>query len=377
MEFIKELRPLCEIFEAPVVKKEYDPNAKLSIDVDISLCTDEERPRMISIINRLAKTEAGRETLEVAAADGVKFGFLDAATNCFGCSFGGINCIGLGPRASDDKLVSTLCHEARHAGQNVRMKDIPERDQLNVESIIRASRAKEADAQAYAVKACKELEMQGDPAPLRAFAHFYPAIFAAYSKALAEQNGVMNDQVVVGTFKGWYDQTGTKQNYEEGYIIDPMHDAIEQFGKGKTDDVYTFGKSVTSEEVVEKIGWTRKGNYLAGENPKFLDEERFISIGERTKKDAQDFFKIRKEMTGIEADTSVDSMPTHKDAFERKLPEMGQPRGDVGPTMDLGDTIPRWNKILANKNATLLNAAEVKLDPVAYLAHRAAMGKGR
>ena len=378
MEFIKEMRPLCEIFEAPVVKKEYDPNAKLSIDVDISLCTDEERPRMISIINRLAKTEAGRETLEVAAADGVKFGFLDAVTNCFGCSFGGINCIGLGPKASDDKLVSTLCHEARHAGQNVRMKDIPGRDKLNVESIIRISRAKEADAQAYAVKACKELEMQGDPAPLQAFAHFYPPIYAAYEKALAEQNGVMNDQVVVGTFKGWYDQSGTKQNYEEGYIIDPMHDAIEQFGKGTTDDVYTFEKSVASEEVFEKIGWTRKGNYLASENPKFLDEERFISIGERTKKDAQDFFKIRKEMTGIEADSSIDSMPTHKDAFERRLPEMGKPRGDVGPTMDLGDTIGRWNKILENKNKAKLAAETAKVEPsVAYLAHRAAMGKGR
>ena len=377
MEFIKELRPLCEIFEAPVVKKEYDPNAKLALDVDISLCTDEERPRMISIINRLAKTEAGRETLEVAAQAGVKFGFLDAATNCFGCSFGGINCIGLGPGASDDKLVSTLCHEARHAGQNVRMKDIPERDKLNVESIIRASRAKEADAQAYAVKACKELEMQGDPGPLATFAKFYPPIFKAYEKALAEQNGVMNDQVVVGTFKGWYDQTGTKQNYEEGYIIDPMHDALDQFNKGKTDDVYTFDKSVSSEEVVEKIGWTRKGNYLAGENPKFLDEERFISIGERTKADSQAFFKLREEKTGIKPDKSVDAMPTHKDAFERKLPEMGQPRGDVGPTMDLGDTIPRWNKILANKNATLLNAAEVKLDPVALLAQRAAMNRGR
>ena len=380
MEFNK-FRSLCEVFEAPVVKQEYDPKAKLAVKVDISLCTKEERPRMISIINRLAKSEAGRETLEVAAADGVKFGFLDAATNCFGCSFGGINCIGLGPRASDDKLVGTLCHEARHAGQNVRMANMPERYQLNVESIIRSSRAKEADAQAYAVKACKELEMQGDAGPLAAFAKFYPPIYAAYEKALAEQNGVLNDKVVTETFKGWYNQTGTKQNYEEGYIIDPMHDAIEQFNKGKTDDVYTFDKSVTSEEVVEKIGWTRKGNYLAAENPKFLDEERFISIGERTKKDAQDFFRIRKEKTGIEADASVDSMPTHKDAFERKLPEMGKPRGDVGPTMDLGDTIPRWNKILANKHKAKLNrAAETdKIEPsIAFsLAQRAVMNKGR
>ena len=340
---------LKNVFEAPAIDLEYDPKAKLAVDVDISLCTEEERPRMISIVNRLAKSEAGKETLEIAAKAGYKFGFLDAATNCFGCCFGGMNCIGLGPMASDDKLVSTLCHECRHAGQGVRMENIPDRDQLNVASIIRASRAKEADAQAYAVKACKELEMQGDIGPLKTFAKFYPPIYAAYEKALAEQNGVMNDKVVAGTFKGWYDQTGTKQNYEEGYIIDPMHDAIEQFNKGKTDDVYTFEKSVTSEEIVEKIGWTKNGNYLAAEDPKFLDEERYISIGERTKQDAQAFFEIRKEKTGIEIDNSVASMPTHPDAFKRRLPEMGKPRGNVGETMSMGGTIDKWNKILAAK----------------------------
>ncbi|MBR1778084.1 MAG: hypothetical protein IJ752_05825 [Alphaproteobacteria bacterium] len=366
---------LKNVFETPAVKQKYDPNAKLAVDVDISLCTEEERPRMISIVNRLAKSEAGKETLEIAAKAGYKFGFLDAATNCFGCCFGGMNCIGLGPMASDDKLVSTLCHESRHAGQGVRMENIPDRDQLNVASIIRASRAKEADAQAYAVKACKELEMQGDTGPLATFAKFYPPIYAAYEKALAEQNGVMNDQVVAGTFKGWYDQTGTKQNYEEGYIIDPMHDAIEQFNKGTTEDTYTFEKSVTSEEVVEKIGWTKNGNYLADEDPKFLDGERFISIGERTKKDAQDFFAIRKEKTGIEVDASVDAMPTHVDAFARRLPEMGKPRGDVGETMSMGGTIDKWNKILAAKEEYNKKGEQKKEAKPAILAKIAQKGR--
>lgn len=39
----------------------------LSVNVDLSLCTDEEIPRMARIVNRLAKSEAGRETLEIAA----------------------------------------------------------------------------------------------------------------------------------------------------------------------------------------------------------------------------------------------------------------------------------------------------------------------
>lgn len=345
---LNKFSTLRNVFEAPATQQ-YDPKAKLAIDVDISLCTEEERPRMISIVNRLAKSEAGKETLEIAAKAGYKLGFLDATTNCFGCCFGGINCIGLGPMASDDKLVSTLCHEARHAGQGVRMDNIPDRDQLNVASIIRASRAKEADAQAYAVKACKELEMQGDKGPLATFAKFYPPIYAAYEKALAEQNGVMNDKVVAGVFKGWYDQTGTKQSYEEGYIIDPMHDALEMYAKGTTAGTYTFKKNVTSEQVVEKIGWTKNGNYLAGEDPKFLDQEHYLSIGERTKKDAQDFFKIREEKKHIKADKSVDSMPTHKDAYARRLPEMGKKRNNTEETMSMGSTIDKWSAILGKK----------------------------
>lgn len=347
---------LQQVLDEPKQKISYDPNEKLTVDVDLSLCADEELPRMIHIVNRLAKSEAGRETLEIANKAGVKFGFLDAKTNCFGCYFGGdMKYIGLGPMASDDKLVSTLCHESRHAGQAERMKDIPDRERLNVASIIRYSRAKEADAQAYAVKACKELEMQGDTGPLATFAKFYPPIYKAYENAIAKE-GVMNDKVVSDVFKGWYDQTRTKQNYEEGYIIEPMHDAIKQnfvAVKGKDEDedegVYTFAENVDSKTVVEKIGWTKNGNYLSAENPDFLDEPRFAAVGERTKTDAQAFFQIRKERAGIEPDTSVDALPTNKDAFERRLPEMGQPRGNAGETMSMGNTIERWKAILAQR----------------------------
>lgn len=335
---------LQQVMEEPKPQITYDPNEKLTIDVDLSLCADDELPRMIHIVNRLAKSDAGRETLEIANKAGVKFGFLDAKTNCFGCFFGGVNYIGLGPMASDDKLVSTLCHESRHAGQSVRMADLPDRDKLNVASIVRYSRAKEADAQAYAVKACKELEDQGDKGPLATFAKFYPPIYKSYEQAIAKE-GVLNDKVVADVFKGWYDQTGTKQNYEEGYIIEPMHDAI----KWRFTRMYAFAENVDSKTVVEKVGWTKNGNYLSAENPDFLDEPRFASVGERTKSDAQAFFEIRQRCAGIAPDKSVDSLPTNKDAFERRLPEMGQPRGNVSETMSMGNTIERWKAILAQR----------------------------
>ncbi len=347
VEFVK-MNKLKKAFNTPKVDVGgYDKEAKPLVDVDLSYCTDDEKPRMISIVNRLAQSEAGKETLEIAAEAGYKFGFLDAGTNCFGCCFGGIDAIGLGPMATDDKLVSTLCHEARHAGQGVRMEGIPGRDELNVASIIKSSRAKEADAQAYAVKACYELHQQGDMGPLATFKEFYPPIYDAFETSIAK-HGEMNNQVVTDVFKGWYDQTTTKQAYEDGYIIDPMHSALECFDKGPPYFAYSFAFDVPSATVVDKIGYTKEGNYLQGENPNFLEEEKFISIGARTKSDCQAFFKLREEKTKEAKDPTIDAMPTHKDAYARRTPEMGQKKSEK-PSMDMGSTIDKWKALAAAK----------------------------
>ena len=313
-------------FDDPFGEEELEASMQFKPEVEINLlCSGAERPRMVSVINRLAKSKAGRETLEIAAKAGYSVAFMDMGKNCHGVCNRYNKRIGLAPWADDDKLVATLCHEARHAGQNVRMADIPDHDQLNVASIIRSSRAKEADAQAFALKVCKELERQGDNGPLTTFAKSYPQIYGAFENALAEQNGVLNDKVVAAAFKGWYDQKGVKQKYEELYLVGPMNNALDQIDH-KAAPAYTFEKNVPSEKIVKEVGWTKDGNYLKDENPAFLDEERYISLGGSAKRDAQDFFSIRKEKTGIEGDKSVDSMPTYRELFIRKFPEIGKRR---------------------------------------------------
>ena len=79
---------LQQIFDSNV-SRDYDLAAVPAVNIDMTECKKEEQPRMIALVNRLAKSDAGRETLEIAAKAGYKFGFLDAATNCFGCCFGG------------------------------------------------------------------------------------------------------------------------------------------------------------------------------------------------------------------------------------------------------------------------------------------------
>ena len=371
-----EKNRLQAAFEAPVVKKEYDPQAEPVIDnIDLTICTDEERPRMVALINRLAKSEAGKETLEIAAKAGYKFGFLDASSGDAGTCFGSLHAVGLNPVVSDDKLISTLCHESRHAGQKNRMKDIPDRDLLDVASGVRRARAEEADAQAYAVVACKQLEMQGDKAPLTAFAESQmgAGTYAVFEKSLAEQNGVLNDKVLLDAFKGWYSHEGiqdiVKQLYEEVYILKPMRQAVQQFDEGNTEGVYTFSEKLSSKDLIQQIGWTGKGNYMAGENPDFLDGEQYIGIAERTKQDANIFFRIRKEKTGIEKDTSIDAIPTYKDKFPRRFPEMeskpavakedekaqsaqesDKAKNDKILTQGKNATADKWNAILAAKH---------------------------
>ena len=204
--------------------------------------------------------------------------------------------------------------------------------------------------------------MQGDAGPLGKFKEYYLPIYQAFEKEF-EKQGTFNDAVLAASFKGWCDQGPTKQGYEENYILTPMHSDIKRIMQKQTERLNKYDQNVSSEEIVAVIGWTKNGNYLAGEDPKFLDGENFISIGERTKKDAQDFFEIRKEKTGIEIDNSVASMPTHKDAFARRLPEMGKPRGDVGETMSMGGTIDKWNAVLASKNQAKLAAETAKTEP--------------
>ena len=128
----------------------YDSSAKPAVDVDLSLCKEDEKPRMIALINRLAKSPSGLETLQIAKEGCFTFSFFDGSTRCCGACDEAGKWIKLNPAKSDSKLVGTLCHEARHAGQFVRGAHEAFGVQ-DVRSELILFRAMEADAQTYAV----------------------------------------------------------------------------------------------------------------------------------------------------------------------------------------------------------------------------------
>ena len=74
MELLKK-NLLRKAFEAPVEKQTYDPKEALTVNVDISLCTDEERPRMVHIVNRLANRTRAAKHWKLRRKQGISSAF--------------------------------------------------------------------------------------------------------------------------------------------------------------------------------------------------------------------------------------------------------------------------------------------------------------
>ena len=291
---------------SPKKNSDYDVDVKPVIDVDLSLCKEEDKPRMIALINRLAKSPSGLETLEIAKAGNFTFSFFEEEINCHGACDELGNWIKLNPTRSNDKLVGTLAHEARHAGQFVRgahekfgVKD--------VKSELIMFRAMEADAQAYAIRSCYELLDARDAGPFHAFKDAYPEIYTSFMNAVEKNNYEVNNQVMTETYKGWYDQNRIKSAYENSYQIDPMDKEIKNLEQGKKPDlIYT--EKMSAEEAVKMACWTKNGNYFT-DDPAILETGKYMDVSEANMEKMKEFFAVRQVYTGMKTDSSLQEIP--------------------------------------------------------------------
>ena len=294
-------------------KQQYDASVKPVVDVRMD-CKDEDKPRLTAIINRLAESPRGLETLQVAKEGDFAFGFFDEATTCYGaCDLAGW-WVKLNPNAPDDKLVGTLSHECRHAGQFIRgAHETFGKQDLKSEIIM--FRAMEADAQTNAVTACYELAQMGDKGPYEIFKKTYPEIEKAFSDALQANNGVINHDVMTQAFKGWYDQNGTKKAYENGYQLEPM--AMEQKSLlAGNKPTLLYNEPFDTATVVKMASYTAEGSYFT-EDPKMLESGKFLDVTEDTKAKMEEFFKIRQETTGMAPDPTLAEIPTRPNVYRR------------------------------------------------------------
>ena len=313
---------LKQNFEENTPVQQYEASAKPVVDIDMTECKKEDRPRMIALVNRLAKSPCGLETLQIAAENGFKFSFFEPGVRCCGACDEAGHWVRLNPTETDDKLVGTLAHECRHAGQFVRGAH-EAFGVLDVRSELISFRAMEADAQTYAVTSCKQLALQGETGPYEIFKKRYPEIEKAFDTAYQAAGNKITHDVMTETFEGWYDQLRTKTVYEEAYQIEPMTKEIYEMKQGKEPTLFYNKQTMTGPEAIALAGWTKDGNYYT-KDPHRLESGKFLDVAEASMQDMQDFFRLRKEMTGMEPDPSLKSIPTRPDTMKRDRPKMGE-----------------------------------------------------
>ena len=295
---------------------------KPAVDVDLRFCPKKDRPRMISMINRLAKSPLGLETLRIAADNGYHFNFIRGKHRAFGFADPEHKRIALNPNFPDEKLIGTMCHECRHAGQFVRAEDLSE-SKWDVKTNLIYMRAMEADAQAYASSACEEMFRLGDKGPKEQFYKYYPEIAQGFSKALIKNDAQMGHNLLTDTFKAWYDQLGTKSVYEEGYLLEPMQQELNNIAHGKGVEM-TFDRSISAEKTIAEICWTKDGNYFK-DDAKILNSGKYINVSEFTMEQMKKFFEFRKELTGLDDAKALDGIETRPNTIKPRVSEMRKP----------------------------------------------------
>ena len=302
---------LKDVFSNPLLQKEYDISVRPVVDVRM-ICSDEQKPRLTALINRLAQSERGLEALRAAQKADFGFGFFNDKGNCLGVCDKADWTVTLNENASDDKLVGTLAHECRHAGQFIRgAHETFGKQDLKSEIIM--FRAMEADAQANALAACYELAQIGDKRPLEFFG--CPEITKPFNRELQNNGGVVTPEAMTAAFKGWYDQHDIKKAYERAYEVEPMWAEERSLQAGNAPKLL-YAEPLDTTQTVKSITHTDKGSYFT-DDPKILETGKYLDVTESTKAAFNLFFKIRHETTGMAPDPTNAHIPTRPNTVYR------------------------------------------------------------
>ncbi|MGD9638661.1 MAG: DUF6782 family putative metallopeptidase [Alphaproteobacteria bacterium] len=227
-----------------------------------------EIAKLCDIINIIATSKTGKETLEIASKAGYRLN-MEFAFGSNGGTSKSKKLIVLDPFTSNDKLAGVLIHEARHAGQFERgeldSEDTTRPRNYSIKSELMKYRATEADAQATAAQALWEIWDNGDMAPFRAFASVSPEIANRFADAVSnDEKALTNGEARTQAFLGWYDNNKIKTLYEQGYTVNVMKEHQESGIESKD----TYSDEITAQEIINQI--CRREEALAPETAEEL-----------------------------------------------------------------------------------------------------------
>ena len=284
---------LKQIFKAPNPAQKAK-KAKLTTyqvhGITIRVDNEESKQKLTEIIEKLQEIETGRGVLKVLEESKTPL-LMESLGSTIGYFSSPDLKIALNYEVPTKKLCSTLVHESHHLMQYLNGGKDYDRFSLDLKSQIMNDRAKEADAQTWAIRACQEWKELGDDAPYEEFKRYYPPIEAAFDKAMKANNYVMDNRVLTETFKGWYDQDGVRTVYENNYMLSPAVSDISRLSASTPDEraeaiekeedhiIFAYQdrddlKSMSPETIIAVSSAT--GYFI--DDPAILEEPRFLGV---------------------------------------------------------------------------------------------------
>ena len=294
---------LSQAFSSKLFRGSY-PDEKPEVDFKME-GTKQEKRRLTSLVNRISRSsEFGKSVLERAAEAGFTLSFHLREATVVGACCEDEKTIVLNPIFSDDRLVSTMAHEARHAEQFSRGAD-SEFGKRTLKTEIMYFRAMEADAQAAAAVTTMEMKGNSDEKPwkkLRKETSYVtdPLLYAA--EHIAKPRAT--DALLGAAFKGWYDDIFIKEAYENSYIVSVM-DKIMKEGKEAENP---YEKKESSKAIVYRMCRGIDGCYFKNE-PDILEDPKYLDISPSTLSKALQYSFALKRETGKDGDKSFEGLP--------------------------------------------------------------------
>lgn len=266
--------------------------------------TPEEQRLLENVAERITVSSLGREILNEAAGYTVRLMPL-------GSSRGACNPesreLMLSDGLSEDQLVSTLVHEARHAGQFERgcHKNFKG---FQAQSVILETRLTEADAVACSAGVCAEMSEKRDTAPFGDIRRSYPGVAQAFAEAYMKNDPEnRRAEALTAAALAWYDNDALKMLYERSYVVKPADDDFKDAGGRPAPKALDAGKTVS---MVCTLGG---GNYFTG-SAELLHTEKFAAVSEETRSWMQDYARGWEIYYGEKCrDTSVEKMVSYPD----------------------------------------------------------------
>lgn len=169
--------------------------------------------------------------------------------------------ISLNPSFCDEKLVTTLIHEASHSLQD---EDIFER--ANLKSMIMATRACEADASAH--EAAAAFEIGGKVRDC--FAENHSQILKAYENEISLRGNP--NSALAEAFKSWYDNKSYVALYD---------DRVLAYARKK--DYVRPGTAFSADRILKAaVSPDKDGKRYIEDSASFLYEQRFLTLSRKT-----------------------------------------------------------------------------------------------